>query len=350
MFGIGLARGHGWHGYDETQDQRETGGLLPLTYEEDLELSKPPPESESDGAQPMEQDGDEAAPPAIDETPWSFPVHIQNTIMIEEPLTRRLIWPLQQVPGGLLVLPPQILQALPQADPELLQNQCSGAFIRSVLPCPLAYSPLIALLASAAVCGGAAKAGETNPPAPAVPRYTTYLQSAIHLHQLKAAVLECVTPFYETMTPRDLWLADATYKFQLRLLDKKQDDAMDQLYHDNAHLLAHIQLWERNALDYIHYLERFLWETLLAPIPGAPPLEAVLTPTEWPACPSEQLDKEARLFFTFKRELAPANGLADANALMTQGTPYKGWISFEFLSTYAEYLRDSEFAPTANMQ
>jgi hypothetical protein len=274
--------------------------------------------------------------------------------LIEDPATGRLIWPIQNVPPGLLGLPPQILQALPEADPELLQNQCTGAFLRCVLPCPLPYSPLLALLASAAACSAAIKAGRTpqtmEGPVPSMPRYTTYLQSAIHLHQLKAAVLECVTPFYETMKPRDIWLADASYKFQLRLLDKRQDDTLDQLYREEAPLMLHIQAWERHAVEYIHLLERFLWETLVAPIPNAPPLESVLTPTDWPVYsgpPQGQLDKEARLFFTFKREVAPDHGLVDPYDMrQSQLTLYKGWISLEYLSSYANYLRDSDFLPT----
>jgi hypothetical protein len=371
-----LASGKGWAGYDETQDEHARGGLLPMAYEEDAaappEGSGIPPPEGSNGAS-MEDDGsakameEDANSGQLDETPWRFAtVSRDNPFMLSSnaPMGPAVFWPIQAVPSGLLGLPPQILNAIPLADPALLQNQCTAACLRSVLPGAVCTSPLLAMMSSAAACAAAVKAGRpvSEAVAPTHDRFTTYIQLAVRLHQWKAAVLKCVTPFYESIRPKDVWLADRNYSFQLDLLGQRQDGELEDLYRRGASLETHVHTWERHALEYIHLLERFLYDCLVSRIPGAPPLENVLTPDYWPhmdecsaACKTQAF-RDAQTFFQFKYDTSPTYGLATPD-LMTQTPPgvapqplWRGLFSLPYLSTYREYLRDSEYAPVGTAE
>ena len=172
-------QGPGWHGYDETFEERAQGGLQP---------DEPEPQEEAK-AQPMEEDDAAAIPDdSGNDEPWVLPTALEprNPIVVAAPgnADGDVFWPIQAVPTGLVGLPPQILNATPLADPELLERQCAVACIRSVLPVAVCHSPLLMLLSSAAACGATLKAERplSEAMAPTHPRYMTYIQAVILLH------------------------------------------------------------------------------------------------------------------------------------------------------------------------
>lgn len=362
-----LAQGRGWSGYDETPEERAQGGLLPDTPD-DLE---DPPQKEGSNDAAVVDDGslkameEDSSAQEEDETsePWIFPVvpERNSVVLLAPDGSGQVFWPLQSVPPGLLSLPPQILNAIPKADPGLLERQCVAGCLRSVLPTALPKSPLLMMLSSAAACAAAVHAGrsalEATPPTHAP--YTTYLSTVIRLQQWKAAVEECVTPFHESIRPSDIYKLTRQYKRENTLQEARQNDELEALYYRNASLEEHARTWERHALEYVHLLEYFLYEALVVRNSGAPALRDMLTPSYWPNAEEctgklrEQMREDTLKFFNYKCEHAPNHGLAPALFYdqTPQGLPecpmWRGWFSFFYLNTYREYLRDSDYAPAA---
>lgn len=360
-----LATGHGWRGYEETPEERAQGGLLP-------EDEKTPSVPEDNGTvKPMEEDASDEqskAAPEEEEIPaWPFPpvIPLQNPLVVSVPGNGSQVFcPIALVPPGLLGMPPQLLKALPKVDPELLEKQCAAVCFRSILPSVVCESPLMILLSSASACAAMIKI--ERPVSEAIPptheRFTSLMQSALRLQQWKAAVLECVPSFHETMRPRDIWNAGRAYQRELTSWEDQQNAELEELYRSGASLQDHAIAWERHGVEYLHLLERFLYECLVSRIPDAPPLDQLLTPFYFAAAEecSPALKKQERddiiKFFKFKYERSPKDGLAEARFFdqTPEGAPmvplWRGWFSYSYLATYHEYLRDSEFAPPSSSQ
>lgn len=351
-----LASGAGWAGYEQTQDEQMQGGLLTVSApmgEEDSGSNGPV------SAEPMEEDKEEGD----GEEHWILPrpeaIPLSNPNLLAGP-SGKVFWPTQAVPPGFLALPPQILQALPQVDPELLEKHCLAACYRSVLPGALPKSPMLMLLSSAAACAATIKVGRplSETKVPEHELCISYVQTVLQLHQWKSLVVECVTPFDESIRPRDIYTASRVYDREVETLETNQNDELDALYAQNAPLEDHARVWERHAVEYIHLLERFLYECLLSRIVDAPPLELVLTPHYWPSADecSPELRAQTRAdilkFFKFKYDQAPTFGLAPAHLFdqASQGPVWRGWFSYAYLATYHEYLRDSDSAPAASVK
>lgn len=363
MLGSGarLLSGNTWQGYEETAQQVRSGGLLPSKYEDEDEEEE---EEEEEAAEAMDEGSDEGEAESRrkkKEAALNFdtsivdcpPVIVNQVLRYEGPNV--FGWPVDHVPPGLGSVAPQTLQALPGTDPAMLQQQCTACCMLSALPGIVHASPMVALLATAAACFATVKEklSLASVVMPRNGRYTSWMQSAIRLHQLKAAVLEGVFPFHESVQPLDIKRHDMEYKHQLRAGTKAHDERLDTLYAQRAPLEDHIVAWWEHALWYLHLLEHFLWDSLVAPYPRCPPLEAVLTPTESPsldACPelAPQLLRDVSTFFEDKRQRAPDHGLADPATLIVllkaaQEPIYKGWIPRSFLESYHIYLQDEEY-------
>lgn len=364
-----------WVGYDETPDQVMAGGLLP-----DANSSS---EEEEDEAEAMDQSDEEEEHPEdikktqvwnelqnFDKTLLIFPAQIINHVLIYEG-GGVCAWPVARVPPGMGSLPPQTAKALAAADPELLQKQCTAICAQSVLPGIVHYSPLIALLATAAACQAAHKEGRPASSAQPVrtPRWTSWFQSALKLQQLKTAALEGVIPFHESIKPLDLKRRSLEYMWQREAADNAHDARLDALYERNATLEEHVAAWEAHALQYLHLLEHFLWSVLVAPHvdpsgstgPKGPTLEEILTPTE-PSPPlgachaglAVDLMGDVLRFFNAKRQrfldhepplpcLLPDPSQAVIDVLRAGQEPaYKGWIPFSYLRVYAHFLTDPQ--------
>lgn len=337
-----LAGGVGWAGYSQTLEEQMRGGLLPEPEAPVIEEDS----GSNDAAVAMEEDNEFEH--------WTFPIEIpQTNPMLQTGIMNKVFWPAPAVPPGFIALPPQIMNALPQVDPELLEKQCLAACYRSVLPGAICKSPMLMLLSSAAACAASVKVGRplAETKVPEHERFTSYIHEVIQLHQWKSLVVECVTPFVENIHPRDIYRASRVYQREIDALELDQNDELETLYMRNAPIEDHVHAWERHAIEYIHLLERFLYECLVSRIVGAPPLEHVLTPWYWPSageCSSELCTKvraDSLKFFKFKYDQAPTYGLAPAHLFdQGQGT-WRGWFSHTYLATYHEYLRDSDFAP-----
>lgn len=373
MLGSGtrlLGGANTWQGYEETAQQVQSGGLLPHEYGDDEELLDIEEMEQSDDGEDKKNQNDDDDDDAelvtrnakkkealnFDTSFVVYPTTIVNGSLIYN--GSHFGWPVNGIPVGLGSVAPQTLKALPGTDPELLQNQCSGCCLLSVLPGIVHSSPMKALLATAAACFATVKDKRSidSVVIPMEPRYSSWMQSAIKLHQLKAAVLEGIFPFHESVEPLTIKRHDMEYKHQLAMGTRMHDDRLDDLYRRHAPLEDHIAAWEEHALWYVHLLEHFLWDCLVAPYPRCPPLEAVLTPTERPsldACPelAPQLLHDVCIFFADKRDRAPTHGLADPGTLVGllksgQEPIYKGWITRSFLESYRIYLQDEEYANT----
>lgn len=370
MLGSGsrlLLGGNTWQGYEETAQQVQSGGLLPFKYEqEEEELKLVNDEMEQSDEEHQDGGGDEevAAREAkkreavnFDTSLVVYPKRIVNGSLISRGGgTGNLVgWPIDGIPAGLGSVAPQVLKVLPNTDPKLLQHQCNACCLLSVLPGIVHRSPMESLLSTAAACYAAIKDGQpmSTVVIPMEQRYNSWMQSAIRLHQLKAAVLEGVFPFHESVEALTIKRHDMEYKHQLKLGTHLHDQRLDDLYARHAPLEDHIVAWEEHALWYLHLLEHFLWDCLVMPYPMAPPLEAVLTPTDCPsldACPelAPQLLRDVTVFFGDKRDRAPDHGLADPATLVPllkagQEPIYKGWAPRSFLESYRVYLQDEEY-------
>ena len=200
--------------------------------------------------------------------------------------------------------------------------------------------------------------------APRMTRSTSWFQSALELQQFKTAALEGLLPFHESFTPVDLRRRALEYWYQRKTADAEQDARLDALYARNAGLPEHVAAWEAHALQYLHLLEHFLWACLVAPYPGAPALEDVLTPTEpaasLSACHAELapvLLEDVCKFFGYNRnrvlEAKASNpgvydhlpDLPDPAEILprlraAQEPIYRGWIPVAYLEAYARFLRD----------
>jgi hypothetical protein len=363
MLGSGsrlLLRGtNTWQGYEETPQQAQSGGLLPFDYDDNDKIDMEESDKEDNGDD--NEEGDIDAEIATREAKKRETINIDTRIVVypSTVVNGSLIynsatfgWPIDGIPTGLGSIAPQTLQALPSTDPQLLQKQCTACCMLSVLPGIVHGSPVLALLATSAACFAAVKDKQplSSVVVPMEQRYCSWLQSAIKLHQLKAAVLEGVFPFHESVEPLTVKRHDLEYKYQLKQGTRLHDERLDALYQCGAPLEDHIVAWEEHALWYVHLLEHFLWDTLVAPYPRCPPLEAVLTPTECPsldACPAlaPQLLRDVCIFFADKRERAPDHGLADPATLVPllkaqQEPVFKGWCPRSFLESYRTYLQD----------
>lgn len=353
--------GNAWQGYEENPQQAQSGGLLPFEYDEDDALNMEESDKEENN---NDNDDDDAAELAAREAKKRETVNFDTRFVVYPStiVNGSLIygaggtfgWPVKDIPSGLGSIAPQTLNAIPKTDPQLLQKQCTACCMVSVLPGIVHGSPMLALLATSAACFAAVKEKQplSSVVVPMEPRYCSWMQSAIKLHQLKAAVLEGVFPFHESVEPLTVKRHDLEYKYQLKQGTRLHDERLDALYQRGAPLEDHIVAWEEHALWYLHLLEHFLWDSLVAPYPRCPPLEAVLTPTECPsldACPelAPQLLRDVSVFFADKRERAPDHGLADPATLVPllkagQEPVFKGWCPRSFLQSYCTYLQDDD--------
>lgn len=368
MLGSGsrlLLGGNTWQGYEETPQQVQSGGLLPFQYaEEDLEaLDMEESDNEEQQQNQDELDKEVEAREAkkretlnIDTSIVVYPKNIVGYGSLIYQANGKLFgWPIDGIPTGLGSIAPQTLKMLPATDPKLLEIQCLGCCLVSVLPGIVHRSPMLTLLATAAACFAAVKDKQplSSVVIPMETRYTSWMQSAIKLQQLKSAVLEGVFPFHESMEALTVKRHDLEYKYQFKMGNQLHDERLDALYSRGASLEEHVAAWEEHALWYLHLLEHFLWDSLIAPYPRAPPLEAILTPTDCPSldvCPelTPQLLHDVKVFFKDKRDRAPEHGLADPETLIPllksgQEPIYKGWAPRSFLESYRVYLQDEEY-------
>jgi hypothetical protein len=353
-----------WQGYDETPEQVASGGLLPFQYEEDEDLAMDMsdkedddhPANNNDEALLAEREAKKREALNFDTSLVVYPTHIVNngSLIYNGGGENTMMWPIDGIPVGIGSVAPQVLKALPQTDPVLLQKQCTECCMISALPGIVHSSPMVALLATAAACFSAIKDKQplNTVMVPTEQRYVSWMQSAIRLHQLKAAVLEGIFPFHESMEALTVKRRDMEHRHQFKIGTQQHVDRLDALYRRNAPLEEHIAAWEEHSLWYVHLLEHFLWDLLVAPYPRSPSLESVLTPTECPsldACPglAPQLLRDVQVFFTDKRNRAPDHGLADPASLVStlkaaQEPVYKGWAPRSFLESYCVYLRDDD--------
>lgn len=369
-----LGSSNAWDGYDETPDEIASGGLLPSTYNEQSSDSG---SDEDDEAEPMDEGSDDEettrrramADLNVNTAALVFPPQIVSRFLIYEGDGGWVcVWPVAAVPAGLGSLAPQTLKALPATDPELLQRQCTACFMQALLPGIVHVSPLVALLGTAAACRAAAKDGlpMQSVVAPREPKWTSWFQSALQLQQLKTSTLEGLLPFHESVTPVALRRHSLEYWHQLKLAESDHNARLDVLYARNASLPEHVAAWEAQALQYVHLLEYFLWSCLVAPYPGAPALEDVLTPTEpsppLNACHADLapvLLEDVRKFFADKRQrllearaedpatYARHHDLPDPACIVprlqaAQEPTYNGWIPIAYLEDYARHLQDPE--------
>lgn len=377
MLGSGgflLRGGNTWAGYEETPEETRLGGLLNEYADDDdgnCNFMDESNEEATAAAVPKEPDDDMVAAAvaareeqkrqALDSTINSplvvYPLTIVNGSLIytgTAAATTMIGWPVARIPIGMGSVAPQILNALPTADPELLQNHCTGCCLMSVLPGIVHASPMIALLSTAAACFATTKAKKplSSVEVPLHARYVSWMQSAIHLQQLRTAVLEGIFPFHESTQPLTIKCLDLEYKHQFRIGNQAYDARLDALYKARAPLEQHVVAWSEHALWYLHLLEHFLWNALVSPYPNGPLLETVLTPTESPsldACPelAPQLLHDVTVFFKHKYELAPDCGLRDPETILPalkarNEQTYKGWVPISYLQSYMAYLQDED--------
>lgn len=363
MLGSGarLLGGTGWDGYNETREQINAGGLLPFQYEDEDEEEE---EEEAPEAMDQGSDDDQKDEEAENNRKKQEATNIDTTMVIyPSVIVNKIVhydkqvfgWPITGIPTGLGSIAPQTLQALPNTDPVLLEIQGLACCLVSVLPGIVHGSPMEALLSTAAACFAAIKAGQTLAEViiPERPRYVSWLQSAVRLHQLRKAVLEGVVPFHESVQALTIKRHDLEYKHQLRLACKTHDARLDVLYTRGAMLADHVSAWWEHSLLYLHLMEHFLWDCLVAPYPMCPPLENVLTPTELVSldiCPelTPQLLRDVATFFKDKRDRAPDHGLADpatiVGLLQAKREPaFQGWAPLSYLESYRIYLQDGEY-------
>lgn len=133
-------------------------------------------------------------------------------------------------------------------------------------------------------------------------------------------------------------------KLTMKTLADELDQKLDAMYASTVPSYDYfVQIGKQYALNILHVEERFLYELLLAPYEGVPPLEMVLTPNAFPipTIPKEveKLRKDAYVFFQIKLQMAELNtiriDLLKNNTI--QGDDVDCWLPKDVVKDYYHF-------------
>ena len=260
----------------------------------------------------------------------------------------QFVFDIKRIPLEFAGSPTSVYMAATDAKPlhKAISDFKAAACFQPCLPIILHGSPLVSLISNKFALPPDLSAVETEEARRkegtiTKPKYCSFIYSVTQLKQITTFIQEGCYQFRSSMSPTKLKALEDEFTHQLRRHADDMDYRLDQYYDqagDFQKVDEFLQLMEQYALRYIHIHEWFIYQTLLAPLV---PLSLVLTPLYLPSLmevsKSQQKDivEDAGVFFHHKQE---HQGFQ--YEYMKSNDGYKGYVSWDFLQKYKDWLED----------
>lgn len=299
----------------------------------------------------------------------SVAVTEQDEIILPEPVGDYLlsdesffVFDVNRIPSSYPGSPPVIFSALSGNNP-LVENVAIAKACACSQPClPIIVhgSPIVSIMTNKAALAPdtpsdevtmvRAKEGSLKKA-----RYCSFVYSATQLLQIKWAITDGLFQFAPTMTPLLLKEAEDRYLWNLRLASDSLDQRLDDYYLQSKEFQTprdFLEIQEEYVLRYIHLLEYFIFETLLAPHKSDLPLSHVLTPSVLPSLKEVLLPEhrdailgQTKEFFEYKRVHRGFDYVYDPAQECAHSDAHIGLFSWNMLRVWLHYMNDYEFIP-----
>lgn len=287
----------------------------------------------------MDESPDDAQPPWLDTMP---PPDVRFLAVVNHQV--RYNW--SAVPAAVPGFPPNVMRAV--AKDETLAREHQDRVARHMcMPLLVHTSPLVLLFAGHYQAPAGHQGSMADMERAWWPQCMPLPRSLVHLYQLRDAALKGRAI---KLAAVNLKAIEEAYREAITTLANNHDGQLDAMYDAFNHeptpeALQHFwALCARYSLAVVHLEERLVYEALLAPYDGVPPLACVLTPSELPPPPEvgsaayTELRQHARLVFALKAERAPEKKL---RAELLNDAPRSddvcGWCPLQLLVDYYRF-------------